>query len=125
MLGICHDLYVKSTAEGILYSVLISYPSAVLKEHINEVIILFAPHLYLLYTKAELRIVPQAADGKYSHVQDRDGFIYSCMLWRSVDKHIRDRGLYENGASITPGPHALWPKVKPLVDVMSRYLTQI
>lgn len=125
VLGISNALYVKSTAEGILYAVNISYPSAVLTEHIDEVVKLVAPHVCFLYMKQQHVIIPAPADNMYRHAQDRDGFIYSILLWRSVDKHIRERGFYENGASVTPGPHSLWPKVKPYVDVMSRYLTHI
>lgn len=51
--------------------------------------------------------------------------MYTTKLWRSVEKHILERGFYENVASITLVPNSLWPKVKPFVYIMSRYLTHI
>lgn len=125
VLGVCHTIYVKSTSDEIVYAVLISNPTADLQQHIEEVITIVAPHLYFLYQNAEHIVVQDPADGNYFHSQDRYGLIYTTKLWRAVDKHIRERCFYENGASLTPGPQAFWPKLKPFVDFMSCYLTHI
>lgn len=38
---------------------------------------------------------------------------------------ILHRDHFKNGVKIFPVPHALWPKRKPYVDVILRYLTYI
>lgn len=78
---------------GSLYAVLINYPSIDLSEHINEVVAIVSPHLYFLYVKKEYLDLQHAADNVDRHAQDLDGFVYSILLWRSIDKHIRQRGI--------------------------------
>lgn len=39
--------------------------------------------------------------------------------------HLRQEKKFRGGAKICPGPKPLWSKMKPFVDVMSRYMTHI
>lgn len=91
VLGVFHALYVKATSEVIVYNLLISYPSAVLQQHIEEIIIIFAPHVYLLYQKAEHFVVPGPADGTYRHPQDLDVYVHDEAVAISREAHSGKR----------------------------------
>lgn len=125
VLGITHVLYVKSSPDGIIYSVLIKYDESTLNSHREEITDIVVRELQFIYQKEDVRVLPLLDIAQYRHAQEPDGFMYTLALWRSVDAYIRREGHFKNGASITPGPHGLWPKLKPFVDVMSRYMTHI
>ena len=36
---------------------------------------------------------------------------------------LRNNGAFPHGATFIPGPHALWSKLKPTMDLMSRYVS--
>ena len=119
VLGLKFGLYVKSSATGIIYIVMVSYPQLILNEHIKEVVSIVAPSLLFLYKKGPAQF-PHVRVEYYKHAQDSDVFAYNIKVWRAVDMYIRRNGHFPQGASVTLGPHALWPTVKPYVDFMSR-----
>lgn len=82
------------------------------------------PSAFFLYKKWPAEI-PSLRSEYYKHAQDGDGLSYKIEVWGVVDKNIRTNGYFIQWASLTRGPHALWPTFKPLVDVMYRYMTQI
>lgn len=122
---ITRALFVRSCPDGIIYAVIVKYSLDDLSMYRAMILSIVLSDAIFLYQKKGFSVLPSVSDDCYKHAQDRNGFVYTVSLWRSFDLHIRKVGFYKNGASICPGPHALWPKVKPFVDVMSRYMTHI
>lgn len=59
----------------------------------------------------------------HGYSEDLHGLMYTLCTWRAVDMtYINQEKPFENGVKLTPGTHAMYPRVKPFVDVKSRYL---
>lgn len=81
VLDLHHIRYVKSSPDGILYSVIIRSCDTDLKSQKSEIINLVKSHLIFLYSSIpSLSII---ASNNYRHAQDRHGL---CIWWRSGER---------------------------------------
>lgn len=91
-------------------------------DHIEDHIMFITLSVLGLYKKNPV-LLPGWRDISYRQAKDCHDFAYTCSFWRAVDPYIQKKGYFPHGAAITPGLHALGPKIKPYNDVMSRYRT--
>lgn len=89
VLAFFYGLYDKSSVFSIIYSVLVIYDVEVLENHRPELLQIVDPHISFIYQRRLHFIVPFVSDNNYRHAQEKDGFVYTIRMWRSIDAHIR------------------------------------
>lgn len=145
-IGVNFVLYTKFSVHEALYTVVVHFEENILQSYRNRLSFAVDQHLIWLYRKqlvlptAEEMTIPirrkKTINGQtviieehepyFGYTQDRHGYCYYVRCWRAIDMMVRGLGApLKGGFSWAPGPHAMWPKQKPLLDVVSRYITHI
>lgn len=145
-IGVSYAVYAKYSVRDALYTAVVYFSQDAMQSYRDRLRTLVSKHLLWLY-KADL-ILPTATEMTvtvkkkrkingttvtvedheeyYGYTQDRHGYCYYVNCWRAMDKMVRTKSEpFRAGFSWAPGPHAMWPKQKPLLDIVSRYITHI